>query len=198
MKRFLKIFLIVLGSLLILIVLTTLISSWIVFTPERITPIVRNQAEKFIDCETGIGEVDISFFSDYPNLGLKLSSFTMINPVRGSASDTLVKVEELIGIVDARAWWKSRELVLIGLELKGGTVNVFADSLGNVNYDVFVSGEAAMAEEPDKGDGGGLPVMDIRKIVLDKVNLHFNDQSLQINTLIRDLAGFRLLYRGTA
>ena len=48
MKKFLKIFLLSLLSLCVLLIITAGIVWWIVFTPERITPIVRKQADKLI------------------------------------------------------------------------------------------------------------------------------------------------------
>ena len=112
---------------------------YLVFTPERFTPIVRKQVDKFITCQSEIGEVELTFFSTFPNFGVKIRKFALINPVADSQFDTLVKVDELVGIVDAAAWWKKDELILTGLKLTGGTVNLFSDSLGNTNYDIFPS-----------------------------------------------------------
>ena len=90
--------------------------------------------------------MDLTFFSTYPNLGLKVRDFALVNPVAGAASDTLVNVKELIGIVDAAAWRKKKELVLVGLELSGGSINVYADSLGNTNYDIVETDTVASTE----------------------------------------------------
>ena len=139
MKKFGKIFFITLLSLFAILLVTISIVLFLVFTPERFTPIVRKQADKFITCQSEIGEVELTFFSTFPDFGLKIKKFTMINPVADSQSDTLVDVDEFIGVVDAAAWWKKNELILKGLELTGGSVNIFTDSLGNTNYDIFAT-----------------------------------------------------------
>ena len=185
MKRFWKVFLITFLSILLLLIITVSIASWLVFTPERLTPIVHKQVEKLITCQSEIGEVDLTFFSTYPNFGLKVKDFALINPVPGAISDTLVKVKELLGIVDADAWRKKKELVLIGLELTGGAINVFSDSLGNTNYDIVVTDTTSA---PEKDSETILPVMDIRSVVLDDVNLRYNDLSSKINSVIHDLS----------
>ncbi len=185
MKRFWKVFLITFLSILLLLIITVSIASWLVFTPERLTPIVRNQAGKIITCQYEIGEVDLTLFSTYPNFGLKVKDFALINPVPGAISDTLVKVKELLGIVDADAWRKKKELVLVGLELTGGSINVFSDSMGNTNYDIMVTDTAS---PPEKDSETILPVMDIRSVVLDDVNLRYNDLSSKINSVIHDLS----------
>ena len=184
MKKFIKIFLIALVSFLSLLILTIGIAWWIVFTPERITPIVRKQAGKFITCQSEIGEVELTFLSTYPELGLKVSRFALINPVAGAPSDTLVRVEELIGIVDAVAWLKRKEMKLLGLELSGGSINVYSDSLGNTNYDIILTDTTA---SPERDTEKSMPVIDIRKVVLDDVNLAYIDLSSKLNAIIRDL-----------
>ena len=136
MKKFIKIFLISLLSLLGVLILAISVVIWIVFTPARITPIVRKQAAKYITCKSEIGSVELTFFSTFPNFGLKVKNFALINPVTGSMSDTLVSVNELVGVVDAKAYWKKKDIILIGLEMNGGSINVYSDSLGHTNYNI--------------------------------------------------------------
>jgi len=93
-------------------------------------------------------------------------------------------VEELIGVVDAAAWIKRKELIIIGLELTGGSIYVFSDSLGNTNYDIVATDTTS---PPEIDSETILPVIDIRNVVLNDVNLQYNDLSLKLNAVIRDL-----------
>ncbi len=158
---------------------------WIVFTPERITPIVRKQAAKYITCKSEIGSVELTFFSTFPNFGLKVRDFALINPVEGSMSDTLVRVNELVGVVDAKAYWKKKDIILIGLEMNGGSVNVYSDSLGNTNYNIMPPDPNP---DPAEASETELPFIDIRNIELKNMSLQYNDQSLKLNTVIRNLS----------
>jgi hypothetical protein len=185
MKKFIKIFFISLLSLLGVLIIAISIVIWIVFTPERITPIVRKQAAKYITCKSEIGSVELTFFSTFPNFGLKVRDFALINPVAGSMSDTLVRVSELVGVVDAKAYWKKKDIILIGLELNGGSVNVYSDSLGHTNYNIM---PADTNPVPAAASETTLPFIDIRNIEVKNVRLHYNDLSLKLNTLIRDLS----------
>ncbi len=185
MKKFWKIFFLTILSLLSLLIITIGIVSWLVFTPERITPIVRKQAAKFLSCQTEIGEVDLTLFSTYPNFGLKVKDFALVNPVPDAPTDTLVKVDELIGILDAAAWRKNRELILVGLELTGGYINAFSDSLGNTNYDIVVTDTTP---PPEKDSETMLPVVDIRSVVMDDVNLQYDDLSSRLHAVLRGLS----------
>lgn len=184
MKKFRKIFFITFLSLFSILVITISIVWWLVFTPERFTPIVRKQAEKYITCQIEIGEVELTLFSTYPNFGIKVKQFALINPVTDTPCDTLVKVEELIAVVDAVAWLKEKELILVGLELTGGSIYVFSDSLGNTNYDIVA---AETISPPETDSESILPVIDISNVVLNDVSFQYNDLSLKLNTVIRDL-----------
>jgi hypothetical protein len=184
MKKFGKIFLITLISLLSILLVTIFIVLFIVFTPERFTPIVRKQVDKFITCQSEIGEVELTFFSTFPDFGLKIKQFTLINPCADSHSDTLVKVDELTGVIDASAWWKNNDLILTGLELNSGSVNIFTDSLGNTNYDIFATDTTT---SPEADSETMMPVIEIRNVVLNEVNLTYNDLSLKLNSVIHNL-----------
>jgi hypothetical protein len=185
MKKFIKIFLISVLSLLGVLIVSFSIVIWIVFTPARITPIVRKQAAKYLTCKSEIGSVELTFFSTFPNFGLKVSDFALLNPVAGSMSDTLVSVNELVGVIDARAYWKKRDIILIGLKMTGGTVNVYADSLGHANYNIM---PADTSQVPAAVSDTVLPFIDIRNVELKDISLHYNDLSLKMNTVIRNLS----------
>jgi len=185
MKKFIKIFFISLLSLLGVLIVAISIVTWIIFTPERLTPIIRKQAAKYITCKSEIGSVELTFFSTFPDFGLKVRNFALINPVAGSMSDTLVSVNELVGVIDAKAYWKKKDIILIGLEMNGGSVNIYSDSLGKTNYNIM---------PPDTNPAPGttskteLPSIDIRNIEVKNVSLHYNDLSLKLNTVIRNLS----------
>jgi hypothetical protein len=182
MKKFGKIFFISLLSLFSILLVTISIALFLVFTPERFTPIVRKQVGKVITCQSEIGEVELTFFSTFPDFGLKIKQFALINPGSDYNSDTLVKVDEFIGFIDAAAWWKKNELIFKGLELNGGSVNIFTDSLGNTNYDIFAIDTASSPETETI-----MPLIEIRNVMLNDVSLSYTDLSLKLNTVINNL-----------
>jgi hypothetical protein len=186
MKKFGKILLITFISVIAVLIVAISIVLWLVFTPERLTPIVRKQADKFLTCQSEIGEVELTFFSTFPEFGLKLKQFALINPVPDAPSDTLFKVEELVGVVDAVAWVKRKELILVGLELTGGSINVFSDSLGNTNYDIVTNDTIS---SPETNSETISPTIDIRNIVLNDVSIQYKDLALKLNMVIRDFSG---------
>jgi hypothetical protein len=100
MRKKIKFFFISVASLLLVLIAVISILLWLVFTPERLTPILRNQVDKYITCQSEIGEVELTFFSTFPHFGLKVNHFALINPLADAPSDTLVKVDQLVGVID--------------------------------------------------------------------------------------------------
>lgn len=186
MKKVFKILLLSILSFLAIILIVVGVALWLVFTPERLTPIVRKQADKYITCQSDLGEIELTFFSTFPNFGIRIGKFSLINPVEGAWSDTLISVNELTGIVDAKAWWKNNDLILIGLEMKQGTINVWADSTGKTNYDIF-NADTVQTETDAEESGSVTPYIDIRKIILRNIDISYVDLSLKMKSEIRDL-----------
>ncbi|MBK8881785.1 MAG: hypothetical protein IPN67_05200 [Bacteroidales bacterium] len=185
MRKFGKILLITIASLLAVLLLTVITAVYLVFTPERFTPIVRSQMDKVITCKSEVGEVELTFFSTFPHFGIKIRQFALINPVAGSQSDTLIKADKFVGVIDAAAWWNKDELLLTGIELSDGSVNLFTDSLGKTNYDIVAAD--TIPPDPEESESE-LPAIDIRSVVLDDVTLSYKDLSLKLNTIIQKLS----------
>ena len=66
MKRTLKIIGITIGSLIGVLLLLVTTALWVVFTPERLTPIVRSIASDYVLCDHKIEKVELTFFSTFP------------------------------------------------------------------------------------------------------------------------------------
>jgi len=186
MKKFFKWFAISFGSLVFLLLLAIGIVVWFVFTPEKLTPIVRTQAAKYITCKTEIGAVELTFFSTFPKFGLKVNRFVLVNPTPNAQSDTLVSVEELVGVVDVAAWWKRNEIVLNELRLSNGTVNAFVDSLGHTNFDI-VKPDTTAAPVDTTQSSMSFSYINIADVAMQNINLSYIDKSMKMEADVRHL-----------
>lgn len=189
MKKFIKRLLITLAVLLFLVMVTLSIAIWFVFTPEKLTPIVRKQAAKYITCKSEIGKVELTFFSTFPQFGLKVSKFTLINPVNNAPSDTLISTDELIGAVNVKAWWKHNELVLTNLQLCNGKINAFVDSLGHTNFDITPKDTIPTSPDTTKS---AMPFrfIDIKNVEFDNISLNYLDKTQKMHAKIDNLVIF--------
>lgn len=169
--------------LILAVILAGGIAVWVVFTPEKLTPVVRSQASKYLNCESQIGEVELTFFSTFPRFGIKVNRFALINHPQGVPADTLVHAENFVGIVDVLAWWTHSELVLNELQFYNGAVNARIDSLGKTNFDVMKADSTGTTEST----GSSFRFIKLEDVKLDRVNVVYNDQSLKLQTDIRQL-----------
>lgn len=147
MKRVWKIIGITLGSLLGVVLLVIGVALWLVFTPERLTPIVRQVADEVITCEHEIGEVELTFFSTFPDFGLRAEGLTIVNPTEGAQSDTLLSAPEVVATVDVMAFLRDENLIVKELSLRDAAVNAYLSADGKTNFDVFALSEDTTATE---------------------------------------------------
>ena len=136
-----------LGIVLPVVVAVT-IACYIVFTPERLTPIARNVADKFITCEYEIGEVDLTFFSTFPRFGLRADGLLIINPKAGAQNDTVVSAPKLVATVDVMEFLNRKNLHVHELQLSDALVNFYIAPDGTTNLtDVFVTSPDTTEED---------------------------------------------------
>ena len=137
MKRFWKIFGITLGAIVGVLLVVVCVAIWLIFTPARLTPIVRQVADKYIICEHEVGEVDLTFFSTFPEFGLRVDGLYLINPTAGAQSDTLLAAPEVVATVNVMEFLQHNNLVVRELSLPNAVANIYIAADGATNFDVF-------------------------------------------------------------
>ncbi len=148
MKRALKIFGWTLLGLVLTVVIVASVAVYIVFTPERLTPIARQAAAKFLTCEHEIGEVDLTFFSTFPRFGLRADGLLLINPKAGAQNDTVVAASHLTATVDVMEFLNHRNLHVHEARLDDACVNFYIAPDGSDNLtEVFLTSPDTTAED---------------------------------------------------
>ncbi|HPS12061.1 MAG TPA: hypothetical protein PLB87_02210, partial [Prolixibacteraceae bacterium] len=182
MKKALKIVLITIASLLLVLIVAVSIALWFVFTPEKLTPIVRKEAAKYITCPVEIGEVELTFFSTFPKFGMKVSHLALVNPVKDAPNDTLLSASQLVGIIDVNAWMKRNEVKVEELIFSKGCVNIFYDSLGKDNFEI-------VAPMPEGETDTTSLVAGLENFRFENVDFSYVDHSLATNVYMNNLTG---------
>ncbi len=137
MKKALKIFGITLGSIIGMVLLVVGLAIWVVFTPERLTPIIRNVTSEYVKCNHTIGKVELTFFSTFPRFGLSLDSIYVVNPTEGAPSDTVVAIPHADLSVNVTDYLMHNNLTLHTLSIPDLQANIYIATDGKANYDVF-------------------------------------------------------------
>lgn len=159
MKCFWKIFGITFGTIVGLLLIVVCVAIWLIFTPSRLTPIVRQVADKYITCEHALGEVDLTFFSTFPEFGLRVDGLCLINPKEGAQSDTLLAAPEVVATVNVVEFLKHSNLIVNELSLPNAVANVYIAADGTTNFDVFALSADTTATDTTSS---GLPFDQIR------------------------------------
>lgn len=187
MKRFLKILGITLGSLLATVIIAVGILVWVVFTPKKLTPTVRQIADKFVICEHEIGEVDLTLWHTFPHFGLAIDGLYVLNPVEGAQSDTLLAAPKVYVGINLKEYLDNQQLDITSVELPDVTLNAYIAEDGHTNFDVadLLRLESDTTEDNDTS-ALVLPFnIALRSLTLNTRNLTFVDRkdSLDIRNL---------------
>lgn len=187
MKKALKIFAVALSSIIGLVLLVIGLAIWVVFTPERLTPIVREVANEYVQCEHTIGKVELTFFSTFPRFGLNIDSVMLINPIEGAPNDTVVAIPQMKVSLDVMDLLEKQTVTINELRLPDLVANIYVDGEGRANYDV-VALPADTVEDSDS-TSTGLP---LQKIVVEQLlvsarHLHYTDKTQGLAETINNL-----------
>jgi len=147
MKRVLFITGITLASLIAIMLIVALTAIYIVFTPARLTPIVRSVAAQYITCEHEIGEVELTFFSTFPRFGLRADGLLLVNPKAGAQNDTVVAAQRLTLTVDVKELMDNKNLYVHEAVLENAQVNFFIAQDGSNNLTTAFVSSPEPAEE---------------------------------------------------
>ena len=166
MNKALKIFGITLGCIIILLAMIIASVLWVVFTPERLTPIVRNVASDYVTCEHHIGKVELTFFSTFPHFGLAIDSLTIVNPTPGAPSDTVLHVPHAVASVDVMTLLHQKTLSIPTLSVSDIQATIYSASDGITNYDII-----ALASDTATTEDNSALVLPFEKIIVEELAL---------------------------
>ncbi len=171
MKKALKITGIVLASLMGVLLMVAGIASALITSSGWLTKQVKKYAPEFVTCQTELGKADLTLFKTFPNVGIDIENVALINPMVGSPSDTLANIDDLTVVLDLKKLLKEKEIVIRKCILENAFVNLYTDSIGNNNLDVF---ETKEDNETTKTTFDYL--VDIEEVKLKNTDLIYTDE----------------------
>ena len=189
MKKAYKVTWISLASVVGVVLIVLLIAMYLILSPKRLTGLVNRYADDFITCDYNFGKVDLTLFKTFPNVGLEINDVVLINPTNGWTTDTLAAIDQLVASVNLRKILFDDEIIVNSCLLDGGLVNVFFDTEGNSNLDIFPPSEA----EPNEAEGESSYFIDLNKLALNNIEVRYTD--LSANT-VANIKGLGLKAKG--
>lgn len=141
--------------------------------PNFVSGKIRQWAGKSIKSELQFSAARLSFFRHFPALTLTLYDVKL----NGSApfeKETLIQADEIALGVDLRSVFSTIDIDKIFLT--NAFINVEVDTAGHPNYNIYA---AAKPDHPAAADSNTASLK-IKKIIIEKSRLTYNDQSLTI------------------
>lgn len=181
-QKIFKIVGISLGSLIAVVLIAVCVACWVVFTPDKVTPVVKKALAKTLTCETVVDTVDLTFFSTFPHFGVHLTNVTLKNDIDENYSETLCHVDDCTLSLNLMSLIRRKELSVTKCAIKHGDVNLWVNADGQANYMIVNTDttDTTSSEFP-------LRLMDIDDVELSDVAFSYQDVSsnlvIQVDTL---------------
>lgn len=173
MNKPLKITLISIGATVAVLAVAIAVLVNAVFSRERLTAWVQQHADDYVTCPLDIDQVELTFFSTFPDFCFHISDISLLNPMEGAINDTLLHVHDLYASIDVIDYLDNNKISVTAFNLQKGRVNVYVDEEGNNNYEVcpllFDSSESdSTAMLLDKVKLEGISIADFSGSFLDR------------------------------
>lgn len=180
-KILLRTGIVLLSTLAILTIAIAIILHTIV-TPKRITPIALRIANEHVKGNVACESIDITFFSTFPDLGVKLQNGSI------SQTDTLLAFESCVVALNPLAFLLEKKVIIHQLEIENADIYAHVDTLGNANWDIFISDENDKKDTIQKDSTGfEMPELNVKNIRLRNVNLTYDDLQEDIFVMVDSL-----------
>lgn len=154
------------------------------FLKESITKSVNELAKDYVKSEVRFEKINLSFYTHFPNLTVNLEN-SKIGASSNFPNQDLIKASDIALGIDLFSLFGDK-ITFNQLYLSNAEINVKSDSLGNSNYDIFISDEQAPKDDSTVNLGFENIIIKNTKLVFeDKKNkIEFRAQNLNYKGLV--------------
>lgn len=185
-KKTLKITGISLGCLIILLAAAIALAIHFVFTPEKLTPVVVQTANRSLNARVELGSVDLTFFSTFPRFGLRVKDGTLVSKALRDTlwqrRDTLVSFKKAVLVVNPIDYLTQKKITVYRLTVDSARVYAHIDKEGRANWDILpdttttTPADTATTDTTRLAPGG----IDIRRVALRHAIATFDDRQARV------------------
>ena len=125
-----------------------------VFTPDKLTPIVLNVANRSLDADLKVESVELTFFSTFPQFGLKVDEGFLVSKVLNDSlpqkTDSLLAFKECVLIVNPLDYFLKNKISVYNLSLKKCCCLCLSKiKTGKANWEIVKTSSDTLAVEKD-------------------------------------------------
>lgn len=176
------------------------ILNWGVLPPEKLTPLIIRETNKFLDAHLECERIELTYFETWPYLGAKLTNGRLISHVAEDStdhneglsipSDSLLRFSKaVISLQPADYLFNSKitvkEFVIDSLRFYG-----HINKEGRANWDIFESENDSLPSSDKKP----IPPIDLQKVRVTNAHFTYDDQQAE---MFADVDGFFLTSDGS-
>lgn len=193
-KKILKVSGIAIGSFVALLLAVIAIVINFVFTPAKLTPVVLDVANKSLDAELKMESVELTFFSTFPQFGLKVKEGSLVskalNDTVTQKTDSLISFKECVVAVNPIAYLTDNRISIHNITIENASVYAFRDKEGRANWDI-VKASTDTLQQDTASSAGFSSEIELKKLQLKNANIIFDDRSTEVYSRV-DSANLQL------
>ncbi len=199
MKKGFKYTLVVIASLFAILLIGAAIVVNFVLTPSKLTPIVLEQANKHLDAQVLCDEVDITVFSTFPRIGIRLKNGSVISHTANDSlsetyQDSLLQFKTCLVTANPLALLVSNQVNIHTVLIDEATIYAYKNKNGIANWDIVALNQQAAADTVVTDSAGFDSSIEIGNIEIRQANVTFDDRSTE---LFADLRNFNFKLSGS-
>lgn len=173
---------------------------WGVLPPEKLTPLVIEKTNQFIEAHLECERIELTYFETYPHLGVRLTNGRLISHQAEDStahteqlaipSDSLLSFSQAVVVFNPTDYLFKGTITISKVILKNPRFYGYVNKAGRANWEIYESAPDTAAE----ADRRPLPPIDLRQVHITNGHFTYNDQSQDLYT---EINGFSLHLRGS-
>lgn len=178
-------------TLLSLIVIVLIGSAFVVnfiFTPSKLTPLIEKTAKEYLNAEVRFGEVELTFFSTFPDFGLKMTDGVVVSNVfRDSVRpalglDSLMSVKSCLVTINPMAYLLKNRIVIKDFVIDQPEIYAYVNPDGAPNWDVLRLSDTVETDITTTDTSAFASGIRLKNVRIQNGKLIFDDRSTQLYT----------------
>ncbi|MEG2066604.1 MAG: AsmA-like C-terminal region-containing protein [Tannerellaceae bacterium] len=174
---------------------------WGILPPERLTPLVIEEANKFLEAHLECEKIELTYFETYPHLGIKLTNGRLISHQAEEdtahiealhiPSDSLLCFTEAIISLRPTDYLFGGKITIGEVRIESPRIYGYVNKQGRANWDIYRSETDSTDDNKDKEP---LPPIDLQKVIIRNGHFTYDDRQQE---LFAEIQGFFLNIKGS-
>lgn len=167
-----------------------------IFSPSKLTPMIEKTAAEFLNAEVRFGAIELTFFSTFPDFGLKISDAVVVSGVfmdtlsAVDTRDSLMNIKNCLITVDPLAYLTKNRIVVKDFVLEQPRIYAYVDTAGSPNWNIvrsLVDADSVAVDTTVADTAKFDSRIKISNVRVKDANLIFDDRSTQLYTRLTGL-----------